>query len=118
MHGVWSRRREQGRARRLRWMSPLTIEFIACRCNDAGAPACATQCPDTRAAPRLSALRQKMAHYQANGAQPGWLLIPEQQVVEVWPAQGEPQRFEGARELQGGALLPGLQIALGEIARD
>jgi Uma2 family endonuclease len=34
----------------------------------------------------LSALRQKMDGYQRNGAQLGWLLIPEQQAVEVWPA--------------------------------
>jgi Uma2 family endonuclease len=65
----------------------------------------------------LTALRQKMAAYQANGAQLGWLLIPEQQVVEVWSAHGEPQRFEGASKLEGGALLPGLQIALEEIWR-
>lgn len=65
----------------------------------------------------LTALRHKMAAYQANGAQLGWLLIPEQQVVEVWPAHGEPQRFEGAGKLEGGALLPGLQIALEEIWR-
>jgi hypothetical protein len=44
-------------------------------------------------------------------------LIPEQQVVEVWPAHGEPQRFEGASKLEGAALLPGLQIALEEIWR-
>ena len=65
----------------------------------------------------LTALRQKMNTYQANGAQLGWLLIPEQQTVEVWPAQGEPQRFEGVAELEGGALLPGLQIALNQIWR-
>jgi Uma2 family endonuclease len=44
----------------------------------------------------LTALRRKMANYQVNGAQLGWLLIPEQQAVEIWPGagQGEPQRFE------------------------
>jgi len=42
----------------------------------------------------LSALRQKMAAYQANGARLGWLLLPHDQAVEVWPASGEPQRLE------------------------
>jgi len=37
----------------------------------------------------LAALRHKMAAYQANGARLGWLLIPHQQAVEVWPASGE-----------------------------
>jgi hypothetical protein len=32
------------------------------------------------------ALRRKMAAYQANGAQLGWLLFPEQRAVEIWRA--------------------------------
>ncbi len=30
------------------------------------------------------ALRRKMALYQANGAQLGWQLFPEQRAVEIW----------------------------------
>ena len=65
----------------------------------------------------LSALRRKMAAYQANGSQLGWLLIPEHQAVEVWPASGsgEPQRIEAATSLDAGSLFPGLQIDLLEI---
>ena len=65
----------------------------------------------------LTALRRKMAAYQANGAQLGWLLIPEQEAVEVWPAsgKGEPSRMEAATNLDAGPLFPGLQIALHEI---
>ena len=65
----------------------------------------------------LTALRRKMAAYQANGAQLGWLLIPEHQAVEVWPASGsgEPQRIEAATSLDAGSLFPGLQIDLLEI---
>jgi Uma2 family endonuclease len=65
----------------------------------------------------LAALRRKMAIYQANGAQLGWLLIPEQRAVEVWPASGngEPACLEGATQLDAGALFPGLQIELREI---
>jgi Uma2 family endonuclease len=67
----------------------------------------------------LSALRRKMASYQANGSQLGWLLIPEQQAVEVWPAHGGasggPQRLDAATELDAGPLFPGLQLDLRQI---
>jgi Uma2 family endonuclease len=65
----------------------------------------------------LTALRCKMAAYQANGAQLGWLLIPEEQAVEVWPATGagDPQRLDAATVLDAGLLFPGLRIDLEEI---
>jgi len=65
----------------------------------------------------LTALRRKMGAYQTNGAQLGWLLIPDQQAVEIWPASnaGEPQRVEAATELDAGPLFPGLRIDLREI---
>ena len=87
-------------------------------------------CPDlvielasaSDAGPRGSeALRRKMAIYQANGAQLGWLLFPEQQAVEIWPARPEagvataPQRLENAMRLEGGDVLPGLALELEEI---
>lgn len=58
-----------------------------------------------------------MAAYQANGAQLGWLLIPEEQAVEIWPASGagEPQRIASATCLDGAPLFPGLMIKLQEI---
>ena len=54
---------------------------------------------------------------QANGAQLGWLLIPEQQAVEVWPANAgvDPQRINAATSLDAGPLFPGLRIDLLEI---
>lgn len=65
----------------------------------------------------LTALRRKMAAYQANGAQLGWLLLPDQQAVEIWPASGggEPQRIEAATSLDAGPLFAGVQIDLLEI---
>lgn len=63
----------------------------------------------------LTALRSKMAAYQANGACLGWLLIPHQQAVEVWPASGAPQRFEGITILGAGPAFPDLQLHLDEI---
>jgi Uma2 family endonuclease len=66
------------------------------------------------------ALRRKMTAYVANGAQLGWLLFPEQRVVEIWQTDGEgrepgPQRLEGATQLEGGALFAGLVLELEEI---
>ncbi len=63
----------------------------------------------------VSALRKKMAAYQANGARLGWLLLPHDQAVEVWPASGEPQRLDAADVLDAGAEFPGLQLQLAEI---
>lgn len=63
----------------------------------------------------LTALRSKMAAYQASGARLGWLLIPHQQVVEVWPASGESQRREGLAVLEAGPEFPDLQLQLEEI---
>ena len=65
----------------------------------------------------LTALRHKMAAYQANGAQLGWLLIPAEQVVEIWPAAGAgaPQRLEAAKALNADPLFPALRIDLQEI---
>ncbi len=67
----------------------------------------------------LSALREKMNRYQANGAQLGWLLIPEQQAVEVWSASGggNGQRLADATRLDAGPLFHGLQIELQDIWR-
>ena len=63
----------------------------------------------------LTALRQKMASYQANGARLGWLLLPHQQAVEVWPASGAPQRHEQIDVLDATPDFPGLQLLLAEI---
>ncbi|MFO7629228.1 MAG: Uma2 family endonuclease [Prochlorococcaceae cyanobacterium] len=63
----------------------------------------------------VSALRQKMASYQDNGARLGWLLLPHQQAVEVWPASGAPQRLEQIDVLEATPDVPGLQLQLAEI---
>jgi Uma2 family endonuclease len=67
----------------------------------------------------LTALRQKMAAYQRNGARLGWLLIPAERAVEVWepladpPAQ--PRRLEAATHLDAAPHFPGLAVNLEEI---
>jgi Uma2 family endonuclease len=77
-------------------------------------------CPDLvveLASPRgVSALRQKMAAYQANGARLGWLLLPHERAVEVWgTGDQEPRRLEQAATLEGSAAFPGLCLNLEEI---
>lgn len=64
----------------------------------------------------IRALRQKMATYRANGAELGWLLLPEERAVEVWrTGTADPERLDAATTLEGGALFPGLALDLAPI---
>ncbi len=63
----------------------------------------------------VSALRAKMAAYQANGARLGWLLLPHEQAVEVWPTSAPPQRLEQLQVLEATSDFPGLSLQLAEI---
>ena len=63
----------------------------------------------------VSALRHKMAGYQANGARLGWLLLPEERAVEVWAAGSEGRRCEPMERLEAGGEFPGLALNLVEI---
>ena len=71
--------------------------------------------PSEEGARGITSLRRKMACYQANGARLGWLLLPGERAVEVWPASGAPRRMEQAELLEGGSDFPGLRLELGEI---
>ena len=72
-------------------------------------------CPSDDGPRGLTALRSKMAAYRANGSRLGWLLIPHEQAVEVWPISGDPQRSAGLKVLEAGPEFPGLQLQLAEI---
>jgi Uma2 family endonuclease len=67
----------------------------------------------------LTALRRKMAAYQRNGARLGWLLIPEEQAVEVWGPQQvgaeTPRRIAPASSISADPIFPGLVINLDEL---
>jgi Uma2 family endonuclease len=63
----------------------------------------------------VSALRAKMAAYQANGARLGWLLLPHEQAVEVWPASAPPQRLDRLQVLEATPEFTGLSLQLAEI---
>ena len=56
-----------------------------------------------------------MADYQRNGARLGWLLLPEERAVEVWPSAGEPQRLENPTDLTAPQDFSGLTLRLAEI---
>ena len=65
----------------------------------------------------VSDLRRKIDTYQANGARLGWLLLPEEQAVEIWRG-GQPgmaERQENASRLDGGVLAEGFALELEEI---
>jgi Uma2 family endonuclease len=65
----------------------------------------------------VSALRRKMALYQANGARLGWLLLPHERAVEIWRGgqQGMAERLDNASRLDGAGLAEGLALDLEEI---
>ena len=67
----------------------------------------------------LTALRQKMAAYQRNGARLGWLLIPAERAVEIWEPLADPpappRRIEAASRLDAAPHFPGLVVDLEEI---
>ena len=64
----------------------------------------------------VAVLRQKMETYRCNGAQLGWLLLPEERAVEIWLSGcTNPQRTEPAQKLDTAELFPGLTLDLAEI---
>jgi hypothetical protein len=58
-----------------------------------------------------------MAIFKSNGTLSGWLLLPQERVVEIWRAgqQGIRERLENASRLDGGELAEGLALDLEEI---
>lgn len=66
----------------------------------------------------ITALRRKMSNYISNGAQLGWLLLPEHKSAEVWRAgmhPSEPEHIQQASQLEASQLLPGFHLDLTEI---
>ena len=58
-----------------------------------------------------------MDAYQANGAQLGWLLLPEERAVEIWRAgaASNPDRLDNATTLDAGELFAGVTLDLAPI---
>ncbi|MBX3010902.1 MAG: Uma2 family endonuclease [Caldilineaceae bacterium] len=77
-------------------------------------------CPDfvvelRSATDQIAELQEKMQEYLANGAQLGWLLIPETRDVYIYRPQTEPLYLQDPAQISGEPFLPGLVITLAEL---
>ncbi len=63
----------------------------------------------------LDSLHRRMSEYLANGAQIGWLLLPEEQTAQVFTPGAAPHVLTLGEFLDGGDLLPGLRIRIDDL---
>jgi Uma2 family endonuclease len=104
-------------AEQRRGFAPLCPDLVVELASTSGAS------PSDEGPRGLTALREKMAAYQRNGARLGWLWIPAERAVEVWgpladpplKPSPDPERLEADTRLDGGPEFPGLVIELEEI---
>ena len=100
-------------AEQRRGFAPLCPDLVVELASTSGAS------PSDAGSRGLTALRQKMAAYQRNGARLGWLLIPAERAVEIWEPLADPpappRRLEAASRLEGDPQFPGLVVELEEI---
>ena len=102
-------------ADQLRGFPPLCPDLVIELASTIGAS------PSDQGPRGVYASRRKMAVYMANGARLGWLLLPEQQAVEIWRAPADrgsaatPERLEPATLLEDREILPGLRLDLAEL---
>ncbi len=61
---------------------------------------------------RLPDLKAKMDEYIANGAQLGWLIVPDTHTVYVYRPDRKPQRLSRADVVDAEPLLPGFVLDL------
>lgn len=66
---------------------------------------------------RLLTLQAKMQQWLRNGAQLGWLIVPNTETVYLYrPGQSEPEVVQGFdKELSGEDVLPGFRLRLAEL---
>ncbi len=60
----------------------------------------------------LAALRRKMNEYRANRCRLGWLILPQQQQVEIYRPDCEPVGQDFSSPLSGQDVLPGFSLLL------
>ncbi len=77
-------------------------------------------CPDfvvewRSASDSLQSLQAKMQEYLENGAKLGWLIDPQNQVVEVYRAGLAVEVLSNPAELSGEEVLPGFLLNLGRV---
>jgi Uma2 family endonuclease len=96
-----------------RGFAPLCPDLVVELASTSGAS------PSDEGPRGLTALRQKMAAYQRNGARLGWLLIPAERAVEIWEPLADPPApprcIKAASHLDAAPHFPGLAVDLEEI---
>ncbi|RMH77917.1 MAG: Uma2 family endonuclease [Cyanobacteria bacterium J007] len=60
----------------------------------------------------LSKLQAKMQEYRKNGAELGWLIDPERQIVEIYRPHREPEILSSPKTLSGETILPDFELDL------
>lgn len=60
-------------------------------------------------------LRTKVVEYFRSGARLVWVVYPQLRLVDVYDSPTSMRTFGESDQLDGGAVLPGLQIALGTV---
>ena len=63
----------------------------------------------------LPSLQQKMELYIEHGTQLGWLIVPEQKIVEIYRPQLAVEMRENLNDLSADPTLPGFVLNLSEI---
>jgi len=63
----------------------------------------------------LSKVQEKMREYRENGAELGWLIDPQRQVVEVYRPSREVELLQSPKTVSGETVLPGFVLDLAEI---
>jgi Uma2 family endonuclease len=63
----------------------------------------------------LSALEAKMERWIANGAQVGWLIDPERQIVAVYRRGEQPEVYRHPASVQGTGLVAGFELVMHRI---
>lgn len=63
----------------------------------------------------LTALREKMQEYLAQGMELGWLINPQDREVEIYRSGQEVEVLQSPVSLSGEAVLPGFVLALEQI---
>ena len=60
----------------------------------------------------MESLRRKMQEYLANGVRLGWLIDPQNRVVEIYRTQAEVKVLNAPKTLSGEDVLPGFSLNL------
>lgn len=63
----------------------------------------------------LDTLKAKLQEYIANGAQLGWLLVPDTREVYIYRPHSEPVHLADPQQISGDPLLPGFVLKLADV---